>query len=160
MPLCLGEVRKNALRPPLSERQAINGDESGDLKTALDVIAAETGVALSDASDLHNLSEKLKQLDREAVADLSASSGWQGIEWKGKFLAYEGPYETLPLIEDRTFDTSMQEALQAAGYKIALYDRNNFGAMGDAIHFVQLTDRKSWRCRIARGPAYLVATPA
>jgi TIR domain len=160
MPLCLGEVRKNSLRPPLSERQAINGDESSDLKTAFDVIATETGLALSDASALQILSEKLKQLDREAVADLSASSGWRGVEWKGKFLAYEGPYETLPLIEDRTFDTSMQEALQAAGYKVALYDRNNFGTMRDANHFVQLTDRKSWRCRIARGAAYLVATPA
>lgn len=160
VPLCLGQVRKNTLRPPLSELQAINGDESSDLKTAFDVIAAATGVTPSDASDLHSLSEKLKQFDREAAADLSASSGWLGVEWKGKFLAYEGPYETLRLIEDRTFDTSMQEALQAADYKIALYDKNNFAAMGDANHFVQLTDRKSWRCRIARGTAYLVATPA
>ena len=78
MPLCLGEVRKNALRPPLSELQAINGDESNDLKTGLDVIAAATGSTVSDASDLNNLSEKLGQFDREAAAVLNASSGWLG----------------------------------------------------------------------------------
>ena len=35
----------------------------------------------------------------------------------------------------------MQEALEAVGYRVALYDKNNFEAMGDANHFVQLTDR-------------------
>ncbi len=123
LPLCLGEVRKNALRPPLSELQAVNGDESSDLKTALDVVAAAAGSTFSDGSDLNELSEKLKQLDREAAAALSASSGWLGAEWNGKFLAYEGPYESLTRIEDRNYETSMQEALKAAGYNVALYDR-------------------------------------
>lgn len=35
MPLCLGDIRKNALHAPLSELQAINGDEPNDLKTGL-----------------------------------------------------------------------------------------------------------------------------
>ena len=113
MPLCLGEVRKNALRPPLSELQAVNGDESIDLKIALDVVAAVTGVTVSDTSDLNTLSEKLKQLDREAAGVLSASDGWRGVEWKGRFLAYDGPYESLKLNEDRNFETSMQLALEA-----------------------------------------------
>jgi TIR domain len=156
MPLCLGEVRKNALS--LSELQAINGDESSDFKTALDVVAATAGSTLSDASDLNNLSENLKRLDREAAAVLSASSGWLGAEWNENFLAYEGPYEALPRIEDRNFETSMQEALKAAGYNVALYDENNFAAIGDTGHFVQLTDRKSWRCRVASGTAWLIAS--
>jgi hypothetical protein len=159
MPLCLGDVRKNALRPPLSELQAINGDEPNELKTALEVIAAATGSPLSNVSDLNNLSEKLKQLDSKATAVLSASSGWLGTEWNGKFLAYDGPYESLKLIEDRHFESSMQQALNAAGYNIGLYDRNSFATMGDRSRFVLLTDRKSWRCRIAKGDAYLVATP-
>ncbi|MGA7764372.1 MAG: toll/interleukin-1 receptor domain-containing protein [Candidatus Binataceae bacterium] len=159
MPLCIGEVRKNALRPPLSELQAINGDESSDLETGLNVVAAATGSTVSDASDLSNLSEKLRQLDREAAAVLNASSGWVGAEWKGKFLAYDGPYESLKEIGDRNFETSMKEALQGVGYRITLYEKNNFAAMDDANHFVQLTDRKSWRCRIVKGTAYLVATP-
>lgn len=159
MPLCLGEVRKNALRPPLSELQAINGDESSDLKTAFDVIAAVSGVPVSDATDLHSLSERLRLLDREATSVLSASDGWIGVEWKGRFLAYDGPYESLNEIGERSFETSMQKALEATGYKVALCERPSFAAMGDANHFVQLTDRKSWRCRIARGTAYLVATP-
>lgn len=160
VPLCLGEVRKNALRPPLSELQAVNGDESSDLKTALEVVAAAAGSTLSNISDLDELCEKLKQLDREAVAVLSASSGWLGAEWNGKFLAYDGPYESLTRIEDRNYESSMQEALKAAGYNVALYDENNFAAMGDTGRFVQLTDRKSWRCRVARGAAWLIARPA
>jgi hypothetical protein len=159
MPLCLGEVRKNALRPPLSELQAVNGDESIDLKTALDVVAVVTGVTVSDASNLDTLSEKLKLLDREAAGVLSASDGWRGVEWNGRFLAYDGPYESLKLNEDRNFETSMQQALEATGYRVALYDKNSFAAMKDANHFVWLTDRKSWRCRVARGTSYLVATP-
>jgi hypothetical protein len=98
-------------------------------------------------------------LDREAAAVLMASSGWQGAEWKGRYLAYDGPYESLNERGDRNFETSMQLALQAAGYHIALYDKNNFAAMSDANHFVWLTDRKSWRCRVAKGTHYLVATP-
>jgi hypothetical protein len=41
----------------LSKLQAINGDESNDLETALDVVAAATGSNVSDASDLNNLCE-------------------------------------------------------------------------------------------------------
>jgi hypothetical protein len=41
----------------------------------------------------------------------------QGAEWKGKFLAYDGPWESFKEIEGRNFETSMQEALRAAGYK-------------------------------------------
>ncbi|MGA7872684.1 MAG: toll/interleukin-1 receptor domain-containing protein [Candidatus Binatus sp.] len=159
MPLCLGQVRKNALRQPLSELQAINGDESSDLKTALDVVATATGLSVSDASDLDGLSEKLKLLDREAAAVMSAASGWLGAEWDGKFIAYKGPYEVLPRIEDHNFGISMQEALKAAGYTVTLYDRNNFAAMAEPNHFVWLTDRKSWRCRVVKGDAYLVARP-
>jgi hypothetical protein len=96
------------------------------LKTALDVVAVAAGSTLSDASDLNNLSEKLKQLDREAAAVLSASSGWLGAKWNGKFLAYEGPYEALPRIEDHNFMKLLEEALQAAGYNVAPYDENNF----------------------------------
>lgn len=159
IPLCLGEVRKNLLRPPLSELQAINGDEPNDLKTGLEAIAAATGSTVSDLSGLINLSEKLKELDREASAALNSSSGCLGVEWKGRFLAYDGPYESLNEIGDRNFETSMQEALKSAGYSVALYDKNNFAVMGDTNHFVHLTDRKSWRCRIVRGLTYLVATP-
>jgi hypothetical protein len=50
------------------------------LKTALDVVAVAADSTLSDASDLNNLSEKLKQLAREAAAVLSASSGWLSEE--------------------------------------------------------------------------------
>ena len=75
------------------------------------------------------------------------------------FLAYDGPYRPLRSVEDANFEMSMQEALKAGGYKVALYDENNFAAMGNASHFVWLTDRSSWRCRVAKGRQWLVATP-
>jgi len=101
-----------------------------------------------------------EQKNREADPMTRASSGWLGVEWNGKFLAYDGPYESMKLIEDRGFDMSMQEALQAGGYKVAIYDKGHFGEVGGKVHFVQLTDRKSWRCRVvAKGDAYLVAAP-
>jgi len=75
------------------------------------------------------------------------------------FLAYEGPYRVLRLLEDANFEMSMQEALNAAGYKVALYDENNFAVIGETGRFVQLTDRTSWRCRIAKGHLWLVARP-
>jgi len=159
MPLCLGDVRKNALHPPLSELQAINGDEPNELKIGLEVIAASTGSTLSDASDLNHLSEKLKQLDLEATAILSAASGWLGAEWKGRFLAYDGPYESLKLNEDRNFEHSMGEALKTAGYNVTLQDKNSSGPMSDGTNFVWLTDRKLWRSRVVQGTAYLVASP-
>ncbi len=159
MPICLGDTRKNALPPPLSELQAINGDEPNGLKSAFDQIASATGAALSDSSDIEKLSEKLRDLDREAGVVWRAASGWLGAEWNGKFLAYEGPHENLKLIEDAVFKASMQQALQAAGYNVTLYDQNHFHTISENGHFVHLTDRKSWRSRIAQGAAYLVATP-
>lgn len=158
IPLCLGEIRKNALPPPLSELQAINGEEPDDLKIVLDVIGAATGVTGSNAG-LRELSERLKQLDQEAASVVRVKAGWIGTDWKERFLAYDGPYEGLKEVSDRNFETSMQGALEAAGYRVALYDRGSFASMDDPAHFVWLTDRKSWRCRIARGTAYLVARP-
>ena len=35
-----------------------------------------------------------------------------------------------------------------------------FAVIGDTGRFVQLTDRTSWRCRIAKGRQWLVARPA
>ena len=160
IPVCLGEVRKNMLRPPLWELQAVNGDDPNELKAALGAIAEATGASFSDSSRLEGLSQKLKELDRDSDAALRISSGWLGADWKEKFLAYDGPYQSLRQIEDAVFEMSMQEALKGAGYSVALYDENNFPAIGEKGRFVQLTDRKSWRCRVAQGRAWLIARPA
>jgi hypothetical protein len=44
----------------------------------------------------------------------------------------------------------MQQALQVAGYNVAFYDKDSFAAIDDATHFVWLTDRTSWRCRVEK----------
>ena len=161
LPACLGNVRKHTLPPPLSELQAVNADVPIELNTALSVIASATGIPISGASRLEELCEQLKQLDRDVAAVAISASGWLGADWKGKFLAYDGPYQSLPLTQDDApFEMSMQQTLNAAGYNVALYDENHFGDLGDnGRRFVQLTDRKSWRSRIAEGRQWLVARP-
>jgi hypothetical protein len=159
VPFCLGDIRKNALRPPLWELQAINGDEPDGLKTALESIASATGTTLVDSLYLSELAEKLKELDREADALLRHSAGWLGAEWDGKFLAYDGPYQSLKTIEDMQFAPSMQDALAKAGYTVALYDKGHFGTIGEGGRFIQLTDRKSWRSRVVKGDMWLVGRP-
>src|SRR5258708_24703705 len=129
--ICFGDVRKNTLRPPLSELQAANGDDLGDLRAVLDSVAAETGVQVADASHLDQFAETLKSLDHELEAVFRASNGWVGVECQGKFLAYGGPYETLELIEYFPFDRSMQEALVSAGYRGTLYDENNLPRLSE-----------------------------
>jgi hypothetical protein len=160
VPLCFGAVRKNALSPPLSELQAVNGDDPSDLKTALDCAAEASGAILTYDSNLDSLSEELKKLDGELAVVSRTSSGWLGADWKGRFLAYEGPYETLPLIEDAIYESSMQAALATAGYRISLYDEANFRNIGDSGRFIYLTDRRTFRRRIAQGAAWVVARPA
>lgn len=159
LPVCLGDVRKNTLSPPLWELQAVNADEAAELKTALDAIASATGVTLSDASQLEGLAEKLKELDRDADAVSKIASGWLGTEWGGNYLAYEGPYQNLPLIDDIPFRMTMQQSLKTAGYDVALYDKSHFANLGEDGRFVQLTDRKSWRGYVTKGSDRLIARP-
>ena len=159
IPICLGEVRKNMLRPPLSDLQAVNGDQPEDLRIVFDSLAVQTGVPIADATHLEELAERLRLLDRESAAATKASEGWEGVEWEGKFLAYDGPYEDLRLIEDAHFEMSMQEALVGARYRVTLYDQNNLTRLSEGGHVVHLTDRRSWRRRVAGNGGWLVAHP-
>ncbi|MGO9267702.1 MAG: toll/interleukin-1 receptor domain-containing protein [Candidatus Binataceae bacterium] len=160
IPLCLGDVRKGGLRPPLSELQAINGDHPDDLTILFDSIAKQTGISLVDASELAKLSETLKGLKRESAIAERVSKGWIGVEWNGRFLAYDGPYEGFtPIEDDAPFEMSMQKALETAGYRVALYDKNSLPRLGEGGKVVQLTDRKSWRRKIMGNGGWLIARP-
>jgi hypothetical protein len=79
----------------------------------------------------------------------AAASSWNGFKARGEVRFMRARLEALPRIEDRNFMKLLKEALKATGYNIAHYDENNFAAFGDTGRFVQLTDRKSWRCRVA-----------
>lgn len=117
--------------------------------------ALRTILSHVSGSSIPDVSDHLAESATESIA-----AGWEGVEWKGNFLAYDGPHDGLDSKEDRPFEMSMQDALKAGGYNIALYDRGNFRHVGDRVHFVLLTDRRTWKCRIARGnDEYLVASP-
>jgi hypothetical protein len=146
---------RNLAHPGNEMREKLKFGEP-DATTAFHALRAIlAGVSGSSVTE-----DAAEQNNREADPMTRAPSGWLGVEWNGKFLAYDGPYENLKLIEDRGFDMSMQEALQAGGYRVAAYDKGHFGEIGGKVHFVLLTDRTSWRCRVvAKGDAYLVASP-
>ena len=87
MPLCLGPVRKNELRSPLSELQAVNGDEPNDLKTVFEVIAKSSGLRLSDTSSLDDPRQRYKDWRAKPRRPRSIGAGWHGVQWKGNFLS-------------------------------------------------------------------------
>jgi len=160
IPLCFGEIRKEQLTAPLSERQAANGEDVADLKILMESISRDTGLKVKDLSQLDRLAARLAALEREAAEDPDDKAGWFGAEWQGKFLAYDGPYEGLRAIEDEVFDSTMQTALESAGYHVVMVTAQQLaGARSRRFRLVQLTDRKLWRRRVANTELLLVARP-
>ena len=101
----------------------------------------------------------MKTLDAKASSESFADSGWLGAAWDGKFLAYDGPYQSLKQIEDEPFVDSMRTALNAAGYRVVMVGRQLASSREQGFRVVYLTDRKSWRQRIVRGDVMLLARP-
>jgi hypothetical protein len=159
VPLCLGDTRKGTLPTPLSELQAVNADDVEDLAAAFELIASESGVTLVNSKNLQELAEKLKTLDAKASTESVAGSGWLGAPWDGKFLAYDGPYQLLQQIEDEPFVSSMQTALNEAGYHVVMVGRQPASSREQGFRIVYLTDKKSWRQRIVKGDVMLLARP-
>ncbi|MDP3721937.1 MAG: toll/interleukin-1 receptor domain-containing protein [Candidatus Omnitrophota bacterium] len=160
IPLCLGEVRKNSLPTPLSDRMALNCDEEADVQTLLQQLAGSTGSRVADSA-VGSVISRLKQLDEGIARQTASSSGvWQGVEWDGKFLAYSGPLEHLPLIEDEVFRQEFVEVLERNGYTVRLSDPARLSSRIEVgYRIVHLTDRQSWRRRIGRPAEVLIAKP-
>lgn len=160
MPLCLGQTRKNNLPTPLSEWQALNVDESADLIVLLEnlggLVKAE---ALTDgietfANSLAELEGKVAERAREAPV------GWLGVVWNNRFLAYDGPLETIKLIEDEVYQESMREALERGGYHVGLGNPEKLPHhYAEGSRIVYVTDRKSWRRKATSGGNVLLARP-
>jgi len=150
--LCLGRVRKNALPSPFSELQSLNGDEPSDLKVLFQSLAQITGEAAHD-SDLETLAQNLKLFDKKAEAGVAgALATWIGVEWNNRFLAYDGPIEGLQQIDDEVFVQAMSQALSDGGYRVHLGRPDRFSQHFEkGFRIVYLTDRSSWRRKIAQG---------
>ncbi len=72
IPLCLGEVRKGELRPPLSELQAVNGDDPHDLRTVLEALSNAARLRLSENLDLDTMAATLRRLDNESKVEFKS----------------------------------------------------------------------------------------
>lgn len=89
----------------------------------------------------------------------AAATDWVGVDWRGRFLAHDGPYENLRPIEDAAFEQSMADALERDGrFKVYLARADKLPDHAvRGYRIVHLTDRSSWRRRIAKGDVLLVA---
>jgi hypothetical protein len=70
IPLCVGGVRKDTLRAPLSELQAVNGDDPVDLRTLLETLSNAVHLPLSESLGFDVLAASLNRLDNETQAGL------------------------------------------------------------------------------------------
>ncbi len=160
IPLCVGDVRKNALPPPVSERQALNVDDPSDIVALLKRLAEIAGSRVED-QEIGLIIGRLMDLEQKAANIAAAGpAGWLGAEWKGRFLAYDGPIEGLRLIEDEAVQESMVEALEAQGYQTRLGRPDKLGKHAEkGYRIIYLTDRKSWRRKITQIDTILIARP-
>jgi hypothetical protein len=107
------------------------------------------------------LIQELVTLEDEATARAAATvAGWSGVGWDDRFLCYDGPIESLRLLEDASFQQSMAEALDEAEYRPRLARPDSLGDRADeGYRVVHITDQKSWRRRITKGDVVLIARP-
>ncbi len=160
IPLCTGEVKKNALPTPLSERQALNLEDTHDIKKLIEFFEISNDPSKKPL-DISLVVEQLKKLEQE-IANLSLKDieGWIGVEWNNRFLAYDGPIEGLNLIDDEVFQISIMHALESAGFKVRIANTAML-----SYHFekgyrkIYLTDRKTWRREIKKEYGVLIAKP-
>ena len=87
-----------------------------------------------------------------------SGSGWVGVEWDGAFLAVEGPVLKLPKVEEQAYRTTISDALDKAGFRVHLANRNDLGrslAAGNKV--VYMTDKKTYRAEITQFDVILTA---
>jgi len=161
IPLCLGEARKDSLPIPLAELMALNLDDSKDLEilfSTLEKLTSHPRKECDFRTIIQSLQEKEKEIENRSSLQ---QAGWMGIPWERDFLSYDGPIEGLKLIEDEYFQESMAERLESAGFIIRLGIEHRMSAHAEkGYRIVYLTDRKSWRRRIAKNKLILIAKPA
>lgn len=159
IPVCVGEMRKNSLPAPFSERTALAGDDPTDLKTLLKVVGERLAIEVNGGVP-SSFTTQLTVLDREVANALANNEGWIGVEWDSRFLAYEGPLEGLRLIEDEVFREPIAEALRNGGYEVRLGASDRLShAMERGFRLVYLTDRRSWRRKLTKNELVLLAKP-
>lgn len=75
-------------------------------------------------------------------------------------MAYDGPIEGAKLIDPEPFDSTMQDALSTAGYKVVMVRPSQLVELRrDGFRQVYVTDMRSWRRAVEWGDTVLVARP-
>ncbi len=159
IPVCIGRVRKNGLPTPFAELMAVNLDDPSDVNSLFQSIEDLTSTKRR-RSDILSIVNTLQEKERAAEEKVLLDAGWLGARWENGFLSYEGPIESLRLIEDRPFEQSMSDALISAGFSTRLGGHDRFSHHAErGYRIVYLTDRKSWRQKITHNELVLLAKP-
>ncbi len=147
-----------AKSPTLADRVAARMEEGLDevVRKIVEVLGPPRGTpsAAPRPTPMPMPSPKAAAVGAETIA------GWSGVEWNDRFLCYEGPVESLRLIEDAPFQQSMAEAVQEGEYQPRLARPDNIGRYADdGYRLIYVTDRRSWRRRVVQGDVVLIARP-
>lgn len=137
--------------PTLADRKAACSEEGMDkvieyiLKVVKPELIEEVGAVSPQKSERVRTNDSVK---------------WLGTPWKGRFLAWYGPYERLELKENRYYEESMRVALNAAGFKERLCAPEKLSEHSKkGYNTIYLTDKNSWRQKIIQGRLILMAKP-
>ena len=139
---------------------------AGDVEQYSPTLAAKLAVPTAKGISVvvNEIVKALTHPREETTSEVAAPGStpphaWLGAEWNGRFLAYDGPFESLPLIEDAVFEQSMADALQR-DERFAVYmgrpDKLSYHAE-QGYRVLYLTDRSSWRRKITKGDVLLLA---
>ncbi len=159
IPLCSGQVRKNKLVTPLSERMALNLDEPKDIDSLFQTIEQLADIN-REPIDIPRIVKTLSEKEKSGERTARMKAGWTGVNWNRRFLCYDGPIEGLELIEDRAFQRSMSEALASEGFKVYLSNPESLTDHAEkGYRIIYLTDRECWRQKIVKDRSILIARP-
>jgi hypothetical protein len=155
---CCGELRPEALPPPLNERQATALSTGADARLLLEQLSEITGVAVADTTDLDSFANRFIALERTAQSLADQDKRWVGVAWQDNFLVCDGPIEDLNLIDPDYYQESMKRVLEEAGFRLVLIRRDQIGEFKDrGFRPVYITDKKKWRKEVQKGDVLLVA---
>lgn len=159
IPLCIGEIKKDRLPTPLYELVALNLSDKKDLKNLFSNLEADFKIKRIKDINIEEIIESIIS-EEKAISNifLKNREGWIGVEWKEKFLSYDGPIEGFKLIEDGIFEQSMADTLKEAGFSPYLGTPRKLSSHAENGHrIIYLTDRSSWRRKITKNNQVLVA---
>jgi hypothetical protein len=155
-PLCFGEVEKDVLPVPLSEKHGLNMYEENDVKAFFEIMSDK--LEKEKDCDIKEFIKDTSKIETDIKNESNASKGWEGVEFDNNFLAYSGPVQDIKMIEDHPYVSEMGKSLERAGYTVNLSTLSNFSDQyNNGYRIIYYTNRSSWRQQLSQYGQYIIA---